>query len=109
MNTPIHVWRVGLAALVLLGTISGASMAQTPAPDTRQLLIEDAQADKLNVLHPYAPTKGVHQSHRDQGPQPRRDRPRPNRRCSTRSIPLGHPQVKDVRHAPGPDGDGRQQ
>jgi hypothetical protein len=58
MNTPIHVLRVGLVSLALLGTISGTSTAQTPAPDTRELVIEEAQADKVNVLHPYAPTKG---------------------------------------------------
>jgi hypothetical protein len=58
MNTQMHVLRVGLVSLALLGTISGTSIAQTSAPDTRQVVIEDAQADKVNVLHPYVPTKG---------------------------------------------------
>jgi hypothetical protein len=58
MNTQMHLLRVGLVSLALLGTISSPSIAQTPAPDTREVVIQDAQADRVNVLHPYVPTKG---------------------------------------------------
>jgi len=54
-------WRTvfTIAWLARAAVASGAPQQDAqPAPDMRQVVIEDAQADKVNALHPYVPTKG---------------------------------------------------
>src|ERR1700752_2499440 len=45
-------------ALVILAGSAGVALAQQPEPTTRQAAIEQAQAEKLEVLHPYIPSRG---------------------------------------------------
>jgi hypothetical protein len=47
-----------LFSLVALAGSVGVALAQQPESTTRQAAIEQAQAEKLKVLHPYVPNKG---------------------------------------------------
>ena len=47
-----------LFTLVALTGSAGVALAQQPEPTTRQAAIEQAQAQKLEVLHPYIPSRG---------------------------------------------------
>ena len=44
--------------LVILTGSAGVALAQQPEPTTRQAAIEQAQAEKSEVLHPYIPSRG---------------------------------------------------
>ena len=55
----VAVWRMSLFAAVLAGTATAAH-AQEPAPAegaTREAVIEQEQAEKVQTLHPYVPTR----------------------------------------------------
>ena len=52
---------LGLSSLFTLVTLTGSAgvaLAQQSEPTSRQAAIEQAQAEKLKVLHPYVPNKG---------------------------------------------------
>ena len=49
-----RVW----ASLALLSAAATPALAQAPDPDTRESVVEDAQADKAKQLHPYVPDAG---------------------------------------------------
>ncbi len=49
--------RVLVAVMVLAGMARSAP-AQVAEPDTRQVVVEEAQAEKVSTLHPYVPSGG---------------------------------------------------
>ena len=51
-------WFQVCATAALLSGSATAALAQAPDPDTRESVIEDAQADKATKLQPYVPSKG---------------------------------------------------
>ncbi len=53
----VGLFRMWVAVMVLAAGARSA-LAQGPDPDTRQVVIEEAQAEKVNTLHPYEPSKG---------------------------------------------------
>jgi len=51
-------WFQVCATVTLLSGTATAALAQAPDADTRESVIEDAQADKVTKLQPYVPGKG---------------------------------------------------
>src|SRR5262245_60588449 len=52
-----RTWRI----VAIVGVIAGlarAAAAQTPEPQSREAVVEEAQAAQIPNLHPYVPTKG---------------------------------------------------